>query len=457
MNKEEICNIIKTQQEFFQSGATKDAEFRINQLNKLSTAIKEYETEIIEALGKDLGRHQIDSYLGDIAPLEKSIKFQVKNLRKWVNPNFVKSMPGGKSFIKAEPLGDVLIIAPWNYPFFLLMDPLVGAISAGNCAVLKPSEITVNTAKVINKIISKIYAPEYVKVIEGGVEQTKILLEQKFDYIFFTGSTTVGKIVYEAAAKNLTPVTLELGGKSPVIVDSYTDLKITANRIIWGKLFNNGQTCTSPDYLFVDKKIKDKFVEELKNSIRNFYGENPQKSQYYSRVVNQKNFDRLNEYLKDVEIIFGGKTDREDLYIEPTLVYNPPKNSKIMQEEIFGPILPIMEYENVSDVIKFINNRPKPLALYVFTKNKKFYQNIVDKTTAGGMSINDTIMHVASEYLPFGGVGDSGIGKYHGKASFDTFSNYKSIFKNTFLFDRNILYAPYKLCLKYTKKLVKLL
>lgn len=456
MNQEEIKNIVKSQQDFFKTGATKSIEFRLEQLNKLLNATFEYENEIIESVSKDLGRHQIDSFIGDIAPLRKSIKFQIKNLRKWSKPQCVKSMAGTKSFIQAEPLGNVLIISPWNYPYLSLLEPLAGAIAAGNCVLLKPSEVTSNSSTVINKIISKTFNPEYIKVVEGGVEETTLILEQKFDHIFFTGSPTVGNIVYQAAAKNLTPVTLELGGKSPVIVDKDIDLTVSANRIIWGKTFNNGQTCISPDYLFVDKRIKAEFIMELKNSIKNFYGDNPQKSPYYSRIVNEKNFERLSEYLKCGEIIHGGRTDKKDLYIEPTLIYNTSVDSKIMQEEIFGPILPIIEYENIDDVINFINSRPKPLALYVFTKNKSFYSNVVAKTTAGGMSINDVMMHPASDYLPFGGVGNSGIGNFHGKYSFETFSHPKSVLKNTFMFDRNILYPPYSLSLKWIKKLTEM-
>jgi len=457
MNKEEIISIIKSQQDFFKTGITKNVEFRIEQLSKLLDATKLYEQEITEALKKDLGRHEIDSFLFDIAGIEKSIKLHIKNLKKWTAPKYVKSIAGGQSFIQAEPLGDVLILGPWNYPYLLAIDPLVGAISAGNCAILKPSEIASHTAKIVNKIISIIYPANYVKVIEGGIEESQILLEQKFDFIFFTGSTPVGKIVYEAAAKNLTPVTLELGGKSPVIVDKNIDFEKAAKRVIWGKFINNGQTCISPDYLFVDKSIKEQFVEQLKLSIKKFYGEDPQKSEYYSRIINEKNFDRLSEYLKCGEIIYGGKTDRNDLYIEPTLIYNPSLDSKIMQDEIFGPILPIFEYENINEVINIINNKPKPLAFYVFSNNKPFYKNIIAKTSAGGMSINDTIMHITFDNLPFGGVGASGIGRYHGKSTFDTFSNFKSIFKNSFLFDRDAAYPPYKLAPKWFKLLVRLL
>ena len=452
-----ISEYIEIQRNYFNSGKTKDINFRISQLKTLLKLVDENESRILEAISKDLGRHIIDSYMGDVGPLKKSINYTIKNLKKWATPKKVHSMTGTKSIIQPEPLGNVLIIAPWNYPFLLLLDPLVGAIAAGNCAILKPSEITVNTATLLNELISSTFEPDYIKVIEGGVEETKYLLEQKFDHIFFTGSTSVGKIIYQAASKNLTPVTLELGGKSPCIIDENTDIKITARRIIWGKLFNNGQTCTSPDYVFVDKKIKETIINEFKKCILEFYGENPQVSPYYSRIVNEKNFDRLEALLHEGRIIHGGKTDRNDLYIEPTIIDNISPDFKIMQEEIFGPLLPIFEYENVQEAIDYINKNPKPLAAYVFTKNKKFYENIVKQASAGGMSINDTLMHVTSEHLPFGGVGESGIGKYHGKYSFDTFSNYKSIFINTFLFDRDLLYPPYKLCLKWAKRLLSLL
>lgn len=452
MDKQELSQIIENQKIFFNSGATKTVEYRIIQLKNLLNTIEKYESEIINAVSKDLRRHEIDSYIGDISPIKQTIKFNLKNIKKWTKPKRVKSIPGSTSYINPEPLGNVLIIAPWNYPVLTALDPLIGAITAGNCTIIKPSEISSNSEKIITKIISETFQPEYISVIEGGVEETSYLIQQKFDHIFFTGSTNVGKIVYEAASKNLTPVTLELGGKSPCVVDKDTDIKKTAKRIIWGKLFNNGQTCTAPDYVFVDEIIKEEFIVELKKSIKTFYNDNPKESKFYSRIICEKHFDRLSACLENTNIIYGGKTDRNDLYIEPTLILNPEIDSKIMQEEIFGPILPILEYKNVDDAIKFINSRPKPLALYVFSKNKNFYNSVVDKTSSGGMCINDTIMHVMSDELPFGGVGASGIGKYHGKYSFDTFSNYKSIFKNTFLFDRDITYPPYKFSLKNIKK-----
>lgn len=457
MNNQQILNIIESQRNFFQSGQTKCITFRIKQLKKLLTLIEQNETRLLEALKKDLGRHEFDGFLGDIAPLKKSIQYHINNVKKWVKPKKVKSMmPFTKSFIYSEPLGDVLIIGAWNYPLLILLDPLVGAISAGNCATLKPSEIATNTSNIICEIINNNFESEYLNVIEGGIEETTFLLEQNFDHIFFTGSTNIGKIVYEAAAKSFSPVTLELGGKSPIIFDKSADLKIGARRIIWGKLFNNGQTCTAPDYLFVDNEIKQALTKELINAIIDFYGENAQTSEFYSRIINQKNFERLSEYLKDGNILYGGKTDKNNLYIEPTLIENISPTHKIMQEEIFGPILPIISYNNIKEVINFINSRPKPLALYVFSKDSKFCNYVINNTSAGGMSINDTIMHITSDNMPFGGVGESGFGKYHGKWSFDTFSNQKSIFKNNFIIDRNILYPPYKTGFNVLKRITKL-
>ncbi len=435
MDRQEILNVINSQRQFFNEGHTKNVNFRIRQLKKLLSAIKKNESKIAEALEKDLGRSEFDSFVGDILPVEKNIHYHIKNIKKWVKPQKVKSDFSSVGLIYPEPLGNVLIISPWNYPFLLSIEPLISVIAAGNCAILKPSEISSYSSEIINNIIRETFAPEYIKVIEGGIEETQMLLNEKFDHIFFTGSTTVGKIVYEAAAKNLTPVLLELGGKSPCIVDKNIDFKKTADRIILGKTFNNGQTCIAPDYVFVERKIKDRFVQELKKSIKSFYGENPQESPFYSRIINEKQFDRLMQYLNEGKITHGGKIDRDNLYIEPTLIEDVSPDFKIMQEEIFGPILPIMEYDKIEEVITFINSKPKPLALYVFSRNKRFYNNIMLKTSAGGMSINDTLMHFTSDELPFGGVGNSGIGKYHGKYGFDALSNQKGIFKNTFLFD----------------------
>lgn len=454
MNHHEILNVLEAQRKFFAKGQTKNIDFRITQLKKLLKAVEKNENQIIKAIQKDLGRSEVDAYLGDVSGIKTSIQYHIKNVKNWAKPKKVKSMPGSKSFVYPEPLGNVLVISPWNYPFMVLIDPLIGVITAGNTAVLKPSEISSHTSEVVAKMINETFDSNYIHVIQGAVEETQYLLEQNFDLIFFTGSTKIGHVVYEAAAKNLTPVILELGGKSPCIVDKDIDFRKTADRIIWGKTFNNGQTCTAPDYVFVDKKIKEKFVEELIKSIQNFFTLYPQESPFYSRIINERHFDRLAKYLDEGKILYGGATDRSNLFIEPTLMEGVSFEASVMQEEIFGPILPIFEYENIDEVINFVTSRPKPLALYVFSKSKRFYNNVVQKTTAGGMCINDTIMHVASNELPFGGVGFSGIGKYHGRYGFEALSNMKSIFKNTFAFDRNITYPPFKLSFKWLKKII---
>ena len=359
--------------------------------------------------------------------------------------------PLATSFIQKEPLGKVLIISPWNYPFGLTISPLIGAISAGNCITIKPSEISNHTSQIIQEMLEKHFNKEYIQVIQGGAEETQELLKENFDYIFFTGGEFVGKIVMKAAAKNLTPLTLELGGKSPCIVDKNCDINKTASRIVYGKFLNAGQTCIAPDYLLVHEEIKDELVEKLKQKINEFFGNEIEKSKYFGRIINTKHFDRLKNYLNDVKIIFGGKTNGKKHFISPTLVENC-KDSKIMQEEIFGPILPIIKYSHENEVIDFINKMAKPLALYIFSNSKEFQDNFLVKTSSGGVCINDTIIYIANPNLPFGGVGNSGFGKYHGKASFDTFSNARSVFKNTTLFEIPKRFPPFD---EYTLKIMR--
>ena len=441
---ESIEQIIEQQRRFFGRGDTKDIEFRRQQLEKLKTAIKNRESEIIAALHQDLHKPELEGYI-ELAVLQ-DISFALKHLKFWMKPQKVKaplSQFPASGYIYPEPLGNVLIIGPWNYPFSLMISPLIGAIAAGNCAILKPSELAPHTSKVLTQLINDNFDPGYIKAIEGGVETSQTLLAQKFDHIFFTGGTKVGKIVMEAAAKNLTPVTLELGGKSPCIVDSNINLKETAKRITWGKFLNAGQTCIAPDYLLVDKQIKDELISAIEQCVREFYGDDPQKSPDLARIINPKQFNRLQTLLSDGEIILGGETNPEELYIAPTLIVAPSLDSPLMQEEIFGPILPILEYNDLSEAIALINSRPKPLALYIFSQNKDVRQQILLGTSSGGVCINDTIMQVGVNELPFGGVGDSGIGSYHGKASFDTFSHQKSVLKKSFWFDLNWRYAPY--------------
>ncbi|MBD2356908.1 aldehyde dehydrogenase [Tolypothrix sp. FACHB-123] len=449
-----INDIIHKQREFFQTGKTKDVAFRIEKLKILKQAVIENEQAIIQALKADLNKPEFEAYATEIL-VYKEIDYAIKHIKTWTKPQKA-AVPleflQYSAKIYPDPLGVVLIIGPWNYPFNLMIGPLVGAIAAGNCTILKPSELAPHTSSLLAGIIAKYFDPAYIALVEGGVETSQNLLAEKFDYIFFTGGTNVGRIVMEAAAKHLTPVTLELGGKSPCIVDTEINLEHTVKRIIWGKFVNAGQTCIAPDYILVDKKIKINLVEGLKKTIKEFYGDNPETSPDYARIISTKHFDRLVNLLKNGEVIIGGKTNLAERYIAPTLLENVSLDNAIMQEEIFGPILPIIEYDDIQEAIALINSRPKPLALYLFSQNKNLQQRILQETTSGGVCLNDTIMQYGVPSLPFGGVGDSGIGSYHGKAGFDTFSHRKSVLQNSFLFDLNWRYAPYQGKLAFLKR-----
>lgn len=453
-NYSSITDILLKQKEYFATEKTKDINFRIAQLKNLKQIILNHQTDILKALKSDLNKPEVEGFFEIL--VTQDIDFALKHLKSWVKPKKVKTpliVFPASAYIKPEPLGNILIIGPWNYPFSLIISPLIGAISAGNCSIIKPSEIAPNTSKIVHKLITDNFPPNYIAVIEGGIEISQALLQEKFDHIFFTGGTKIGKIVMEAAAKNLTPVTLELGGKSPCIVDKETNLKETAKRITWGKFINSGQTCIAPDYLLVDKQIKQDLIGEIKQCILNFYGENPEASPDYARIINQKQWQRLTNFLKDETVIYGGQNNSETNYIAPTLLDKINPDSPIMQEEIFGPILPILEYETLKEAISFINQNPKPLALYIFSNNKYIQEKILNSTSSGGVCINDTIWQVGIPELPFGGVGNSGIGAYHGKTSFDTFSHNKSVLKKSFLFDLNWRYAPYKDKIEQLKKL----
>ncbi len=443
--KTAIQSLIGQQRDFFATGQTQDIQFRLTQLHRLKQAIAFHETAIINAVKADLGRPDLESYF-EFAPVSE-LNYAIKHLKSWVKPQKVPaslSQFPASTFIYPQPLGVVLIIAPWNYPFQLIISPLIGAIAAGNCAILKPSEIAVNTSKIISDIISKTFNSDYIAVIAGGVEISQELLAEKFDHIFFTGGQKVGQIVMEAAAKYLTPVTLELGGKSPCIVDDDIQLDYTAKRIIWGKLINAGQTCIAPDYLLVNSRIKSELIIALQKWIKTFFGDYPETSPDYSRIINQFHFNRLQEFLKAGNIITGGKTNPETRYMAPTLIDNISWDNLIMQEEIFGPILPILEYQDLGEAIAKINSRPKPLALYFFSNDKKKQNRILQETSSGTLCFNDTVLQFSSKFLPFGGVGESGIGSSHGKATFDRFSHYRSVLKQTFLLDLPLRYPPYK-------------
>ena len=450
-----VTELITSQRQFFATGKTKDVNFRIAQLKKLKQAIKDNQNDVLSALKADLNKPEFESFFELV--VTQDIDHALKQIKSWVKPKRAKVnlnlLPGSAQIIP-EPLGTVLIIGPWNYPFSLMISPLIGAIAAGNCAILKPSEVAPQTSQVVAKLIQENFDPSYITVVEGAVETAQQLLAENFDHIFFTGGTKVGKIIMEAAAKNLTPVTLELGGKSPCVVDTEIDLKETAKRITWGKFLNAGQTCIAPDYLLVNQQIKADLVTEIKQCIENFYGTNPAESPDFARIISDRQFSRLESLLQDGDIITGGKTNLQERYISPTLMENVSLEAPLMEEEIFGPILPILEYNNLTEAINFINQRPKPLALYLFSKNKQKQTQILENTSSGGVCLNDTVMQFSVTDLPFGGVGNSGIGSYHGKYSFDTFSHFKSVLRKPFRFDLNLRYAPYEQKLAQMRKLL---
>lgn len=449
--------IVINQRQFFNTSQTKDVSFRIEKLKILRQAILDNQLAIEKALQVDLGKPRFEAYATEIGGCLEEIKYALKHIQSWTKPRRITTpvpfLPAS-SKVYSEPLGIVLIISPWNYPFQLLISPLVGAIAAGNCAVLKPSEIAANTSRLLAEIIPKYFDSSFIAVVEGGKEATQQLLEERFDQIFFTGGTTVGKIIMSAAAKHLTPVTLELGGKSPCIVDADTHLEYTARRIVWGKFINAGQTCIAPDYLLVDKKIKQDLLERIKQCIREFYGDTPATSPDYARIVNQNHFNRLGELLKVGDIVIGGETNLTERYIAPTVIDGVDWEDPVMQEEIFGPILPVVEYTELGEAIAQVNARPKPLALYFFSNNKQHQEQVLRETSSGGACINDSIVHVGFPGLPFGGVGESGMGRYHGKASFETFSHQRSVLHQSFLLDIKLRYPPYKGKLNLLKRLI---
>ncbi|HDG5486781.1 TPA: aldehyde dehydrogenase [Staphylococcus aureus] len=445
---------------FFNTQQTKDISFRKEQLKKLSKAIKSYESDILEALYTDLGKNKVEAYATEIGITLKSIKNARKELKNWTKTKNVDTplyLFPTKSYIKKEPYGTVLIIAPFNYPFQLVFEPLIGAIAAGNTAIIKQSELTPNVARVIKRLINETFDANYIEVIEGGIEETQTLIHLPFDYVFFTGSENVGKIVYQAASENLVPVTLEMGGKSPVIVDETANIKVASERICFGKFTNAGQTCVAPDYILVHESVKDDLITALSKTLREFYGQNIQQSPDYGRIVNLKHYHRLTSLLNSAQmnIVFGGHSDEDERYIEPTLLDHVTSDSAIMQEEIFGPILPILTYQSLDEAIAFIHQRPKPLSLYLFSEDENATQRVINELSFGGGAINDTLMHLANPKLPFGGVGASGMGRYHGKYSFDTFTHEKSyIFKSTRL-ESGVHLPPYKGKFKYIKAFFK--
>ena len=442
-----INEIVNLQKEYFLGQNTKDINFRIDNLKKLKATIRKFENEILKALELDLGKHRQEGFLTEVGVIYGSIDLFIKKLKTWAKAVKVSTpiYQFGKSYIEYEPYGSVLIIAPFNYPFQLAFEPLIGALAAGNTAVVKPSELSEETAKVINKIISEVFSKEYVAVVEGGVETTTQLLSQRFDYIFFTGSVAVGKIVMQAAAKNLTPVTLELGGKSPAIVDDTFDLKLAAERIVWGKFLNNGQTCIAPDYVLVKDSVKREFISQLKQAIIELYKDDMENNPDYGRIINEKHTKRLVDIIENDKayLVYGGGYDIQDRFVEPTLLDINVVNVASMQDEIFGPILPIMEYKDLSEVVQMVRNFENPLAMYIFSKDKEMQEYLQRNILCGGITINDTIKHVSLPNLPFGGVGHSGIGAYHGKNSFELFSHKRGVYINKASWNIKQILPPY--------------
>jgi acyl-CoA reductase-like NAD-dependent aldehyde dehydrogenase len=453
-----VGEIIHKQREYFAIGYTRDVDFRIQQLKKIKQFIIDNEESIYQALKLDLNKPPLESFAAEITILNKEIDYAIKYIKTWSSCQKTQvpwQLLPASAKIYPEPLGVVLIIGAWNYPLQLVIAPLIGAIAAGNCAIIKPSELAPHTSRLVAEIIAQKFPPEYITVIEGGVETSQDLLQSQFDHIFFTGGAAVGKIVMTAAAKHLTPVTLELGGKNPCIVDTDIDITNTIKRITWGKFLNAGQSCLAPDYLLVNHHIKDDLVTGIKQHLQTAYGDNPQLSPDYARIINHKHFDRLEKLLQSGKIIIGGDTNRDELYIAPTVIDDAKWSDVLMQEEIFGPILPIITYTDIATAIATINSLPKPLALYLFSRNQNLQTQILQSTSSGGVCLNDTMMHFSLPSLPFGGVGNSGIGKYHGKASFDTFSHYKSVYKNPLWLDINWRYPPYKGKLSFLKQLLR--
>ncbi|MCA0970168.1 aldehyde dehydrogenase [Halobacillus litoralis] len=448
--------VVDQQKTWFQKGHTKSYEFRRKQLERLKKMLITFEKPILDALKFDLNKSEYEAYASELAFLKSEIHHQMKDLKKLMRPEKVKAPlthTGSKNYIYKEPYGTVLVIAPWNYPVQLALAPVIGAVAAGNTVIIKPSELTPTVSWVIKKMIEQYFPPEYIAVLEGDKEVTQQLLDSPLDYVFFTGSVPVGKIVMEQAGKRLIPVTLELGGKSPAIVHKDAKLDLAAKRIVWGKYTNAGQTCIAPDYLFVHQDVKEELIAKIQHYTAEFYGNAPLENPDYVKIVNDKHFDRIKGYLNDGTTLSGGAFDSVRRKIEPTLLDDVSWDDSVMQDEIFGPVLPILTYENLDEAIEQITDRPKPLALYYFGESEENQEKVIQSVGFGGGCINDTLYHILNPYLPFGGVGESGIGSYHGKYSFDTFTHHKSITKQSTKFDQNFRYPGSEVGLKIIKRI----
>lgn len=455
MNKEEILAIIDKQKAYFNEGNTLNVKKRIEALKTLKTKIKKYENEILEALNKDLGKSKTEAYMCEVGLVYSEISYHLKHIKKFTKKRKVHTPLAqfkAKSYEIASPYGNVLVMSPWNYPFLLSVEPVIEALASGNTVILKTSEYSIFTNEIIKKVFDEAFDTRHVSIIFGGILENQILLNTKFDYIFFTGSKMVGHLIYEAASRNMTPVTLELGGKSPCIVDETANIKLAAKRIVFGKLLNCGQTCVAPDYLLCKKEIHDELIKAIIEEIELQYGKNPIISSNFGKIITKRHFERIVSLIDKDKVIYGGEYNLEKLKIAPTIMDNVIRSDGIMSEEIFGPILPVLTYENIEEIKKDINSGETPLALYYFSTNKKNIEYVTNTFEFGGGCINDTIIHLATSNMPFGGFKESGLGAYHGKKGFDTFTHYKSIVNKANIIDLPMRYAPYK---KINDKLIR--
>ena len=454
----EIKSIYKSQKEFFNSKKTLNIKYRKQSLKKLSTSISKHEQSIYKALMVDLGKSHYESFLSEILFVQKEIKTMLKNIDYWTRPKRVSgsiyNFPS-KDYVIPDPFGCILNISPWNYPFNLALVPVVGAVAAGNTVVIKPSEHSPETNKILMTIIKESFDPGHVTTVIGDSKEAQQLLSLRWDFISFTGSTSVGKIVAKAAAEFLTPTILELGGKNPCIVEESSKIELTAKRIVWGKFFNCGQTCIAPDYILVNYKIKDRLIDALKKAIKDAFGENPLESESYGRLVNKNHFERINKMLNGASIIYGGESDVSKKFFAPTIILDQNLESGAMQEEIFGPILPIITYDNIDEAYEIISRFDKPLGAYIFSKNKKNIERFKNEISAGAIVVNDSIIQFINSNLPFGGIGNSGLGAYHGVHSFDLFTHFKPFIKRSFFPDPFLRYAPYPEKWGWIKKILK--
>jgi aldehyde dehydrogenase (NAD+) len=452
--------IVQRQRAFFQSGATRSLDFRLAQLQKLRLAIESGEPLLIKALHADLRKSPHEAYATEIGLVLSEIGYALRHLPEWMKPR-PRRTPllawPARGCIRPEPYGVSLIIGPWNYPVQLLLTPLVGALAAGNCAVLKPSELAPHTAAAVADSLRAAFPDEYLAVVQGERAAAEALLREQFDTIFFTGSTRVGRAVMTAAAQHLTPVTLELGGKCPCLVCADAPLDLTARRIVWGKFMNAGQTCVAPDFVLVDRRVSSRLVEAMQRALHEFYGADPQRSPDYGRIINRKHHDRLTGYLGSGQIAQGGQHDANDLYLAPTILTGVPDDAPVMQEEIFGPILPVLDFERLDDALALLRNRPTPLALYLFTRNRATQECVLAGSRSGGVCLNDTVTHMVGKNLPFGGLGESGLGAYHGQASFDCFTHRRSVLRRSLALDPRLRYPPPRISLATLKRAFRFL